>query len=251
MSITDSLDIARIIVCFFFLLYSSIQDYKDRRVPNIVFTLFVPIAAALTATDIILSSNPLNRLTNFAIYTSVSVSIFYAIYYIGFFGGADAKMLISLSVAVPWPPNTVPPLLGQSFPIFAISILNNSLLSSVITLPYALLSNLSWKMRTGLKLFDRLEKEPSIKKIGSLIFCVKTEKAKIKPYDMIAEENGKIVLFKKIQEEDLTPQEIEGLPQNTFVIFSVPMLIFITIGFITAVYLGDFVILIIREFLGL
>ncbi|MDQ1281134.1 MAG: archaeal preflagellin peptidase FlaK [Thermoproteota archaeon] len=196
MNIIDFVEIAKIIACLFFLSFSSIQDYKERRVSNVVFVILLPIAAILSGIDIFLASNPLGQLINFAIYTSISIAIFYVIYFVGLFGGADAKMFIALTIAMPWPPKIVAPLLGQSFPFFSISILNNSLLSSVSILPYAFLSNLGWKMRTRSQLFEGVEKESAIKKIGSLIFCIKKEKVKIKPYDMVAEENGRIILFK-------------------------------------------------------
>ena len=251
MDISYSIELIKIISCLFFLIISSFHDYRDRRVPNKIFKIFTPIAATLTAIDILLATNPLTQLTNFTLNMAISLPIFYLIYYVGLFGGADAKIMITLSIAIPWPPKIVKPLIESNLPIFPISILNDTILSSVLTLPYALLSNLNWKIRKGQKLFEGLEKESLIKKISALVFCIKTEKARIRPYHMIAEDHGKIVLFRRVQEEDLSPKDLEGLPQSIFVTFSLPMLIFITIGFITAIYLGDFVIFLVRSFLRL
>lgn len=251
MSISDILEIVKIITCFLFLVFSSLQDYRDRRVSNTTFKFFVPIAAILTAVEICLTPRPLTQLADFVIHLAISASIFFAIYYVGLFGGADAEALISLSIAMPWPPTIVAPLIESNFLIFPISIFNDALLLSVFTLPYALLSNLNWRMRKRRRLFEGLEKESSLKKIGALVFCVKMEKARVKPYHMIAEDHGKIVLFKKIQEEDLSSEELEELPTSVFIIFSLPMLISITMGFVSTIFLGDFVIFLAKMLLGL
>lgn len=251
MSISDILEIVKIIVCFFFLVFSSLQDYRDRRVSNAIFKFFIPIATILTAVEIGLSSSPLTQLANFAIHAAVSIAIFFVIYYVGFFGGADAKALISLSIAMPWPPTIVTPLVELNFPVFPISIFNDAILLSVLTLPYALFSNFNWKMGKRRRLFEGLEKESTLKKIGALIFCVKMEKVRVKPYHMVAEDHGKIILLKRIQEEDLSPKELEELPTNIFIIFSLPMLIFITIGFISTIFFGDLIIFLIRTLLGI
>ena len=250
MTIPEGLEAIRIALSLFFLLASSYYDYKDRRVPDTIFKFFMPIAAALTLIGIMLAADPFSQLVTFILYLAVSVLVFYAVYYFGLFGGADAKMLIALSMAVPWPPRTVRPLLGMSFPVYSISILDNTLLSTVLTLPYALLSNILWKMEKKRSLFEGLEKAPLIRKIGALVFCVKKEKAEVKPYHTIAEEDGKILLFRKVQEEDLTPEEVEKLPQSVFVTFAVPMIIFITIGFLAAVFLGDLIVFLISLIMG-
>lgn len=250
MNALEVLEAIRIVLSSFFLFLSSYHDYKARRVPDTIFKFFMPIAAALTLLSIVLAADPLGQLITFLLYLAVSIPLFYVVYYLGLFGGADAKMFIALSMAMPWPPTIVKPLLEVNFPVFPLSILNNTLLSTVLTLPYALLSNLFWKTEKKRRLFEGLEAESRIRKIGALIFCVKKEKTEIKPYHMIAEENGKISLFKKVQEEDLSPEELEKLPQSVFVTFSVPMIIFITIGFLTSIFLGDLIIFLISLVIG-
>lgn len=248
MTMLDYIQAVKIILCLFFLVLASYQDYKERRVSDRIFTVFMPIATALTLAEIALSTNPVGNLITFALYLGVSTILFYAVYFFGLFGGADAKMLIALSMAMPWPLSIIKPVLGFSFPVFPISLLNDSLLVTVLTLPFALASNLIWKMKKG-QLFKGLEAESTLKKIGALIFCVKKDKKEIEPYHMIAEENGKITLFKKVQEEDITPEQVEKLPESVFITFSVPMIIFITIGFAASVLLGDMIIFLISKIL--
>lgn len=168
----------------------------------------MPTVTILTLIEIFLATSFQTRLVTFAEYTAITLAIFYAIDYIGLFGGADAKILISLSLAIPWPLTTIRPVLGTELPVLPISIFNNALLCAVITLPYAMAANIAWKIRTGLSLFGGLEEEPLIKRMGAMFFCIKKERSKIRPYDLIAEKSGKLILFNRIQEEYLSTEEL-------------------------------------------
>ena len=251
MTIPETLELTRITLSLIALAASSYHDYKTRRVPDTIPKILIPTATTLTLADILLQPNPQTKLLTYAAYTAITATIFYAIAYTGLFGGADAKIMIALSLATPWQPTTIKPTLGITFPILPISILNNSLLLAVTSLPYAAASNLAWKNRTGQNLFNNLEKEPIHKKIAALLFCVKKEKAKVKPYDLIAEKQGKLTLFNKIQEEDLTPQELQNLPENVFVTFSLPLVIFITAGYATTILIGDLPLFLVKNILKL
>ncbi len=251
MDLYGILELVRITLSFAFLIVSSYFDYVSRRVPNLSFIAFMPAAAALTIVSILLSTNIQTQFITFILYAGITSAIFYAIGHLGLFGGADALIMIGLSLAVPWPLTVIRPFLGVELPILPISIFNNSLLASVIILPYAILSNLTWKSRTKLNLFAGLEKESPLKKIGAMLLCVKKEKSKVQPYDLVAEKSGKLTLFNKVQEEDISQEELQSLPSNVFVMFSLPFVIFITIGFITTILAGDLIILLVKSFLGI
>ena len=212
---------------------------------------FTIAASATTMLDMYFSLDFLTKLGEQLFSVAFSFAIFYVIFYLGFFGGADAKILIILSIIMPWPPHlTVRGTLAPSLPIFSLSIFNNTLLASVLTVPYALVSNIRWRRRTGRRLFKNLESESPLKKMAALILCVKTERSRIKPYDIIAEEAGRIILLRKVQEEDLTEEDLRNLPEDVFVTFSIPMVIFITIGFTAALILGDLIIFLVATLLG-
>ena len=153
---------------------------------------------------------------------------------------------------MPWPPSSqiTSSMLTPNFPIFSISIFNNALIVSALMTPYSLFSNIEWKRKTGKSLFENLENESLLKKIMALLFCIKTEKSKIKPYDMIAEESGRIIL-KKVQEEDLTKEDLEDVPENVFIFFSIPMVIFITIGLTISIFFGDLLLFSIQTLLSI
>jgi len=244
-------EMTKIATSYGFLVASSFFDYRDRRVPNLVFILFAVAASTITLIDVYFSSDILAQLGKLLLYVAVSFTLFYVVFYLGLFGGADAKILMALSIIMPWPPKlTARTVFAPSLPIFSISIFNNTLLASILTVPYALISNIRWRRRTGRRFFENLESESPLKKMTALVLCIKTEKSRIKPYDMVAEESGKITLLKKVREEDLTEEELKNLPEDVFVTFSIPMVIFITIGFTISIFLGDLVIFLVMTFLS-
>jgi len=85
-----------------------------------------------------------------------------------------------------------------------------------------------------------LESESTLKKLTALILSIKTERSRIKPYKMIAEEWGRIRLLKKVREEDLTKEDLKNLPEN----------VFITMGFTISIFLGDLIIFLVGTLLS-
>jgi len=251
MSVSEILELTRMTLSLVFLAASSYYDYKTRRVPNMIFKVFMPTVAILTLADVFLTVSFQTRLVAFAVHTAIAFAVFYAIDYVGLFGGADAKILMGLSLAVPWPLTAIRPVLGTELPVPSISIFNNTLFFAVAVLPYGVASNIAWKVRTRLSLFGGLEDEPLIKRIGAMLFCIKKERPKIRPYDLIAEKSGRLVLFDRVQEEDLSPEELQGLPENVFVTFSLPLVVFIAIGFVTTIIVGDVIVFLVKSMLGL
>jgi preflagellin peptidase FlaK len=247
MDVRTLIEVTKIAISLVFLIVSSVFDYRERRIPNLVFVL-VPA----TAIDIYFFPDPLAKLITLLLYTGFSFAVFFTIYFLGLFGGADAKLLTVLTIMMPWPPSTqtIRTILEPNLPIFALSIFNNTLLTSALIAPYSILSNLIWKRKTGRRLFENVEDESFLRKLMALLFCIKTEKAKIQPYDMIAEESGKITM-QKVREEDLTEEDLEHVPENVFVVFSIPMVLFITLGFVISLILGDLLMSVVRAFWSL
>lgn len=238
MEIVNLIEIVKIALSLGFLIAASFFDYKARYIPDKLLIVFSVVAFLTTSADILFLPDFSARIVTLLINVGISAGIFYGIYYLGLYGGADAILLMILSIIIPWPPSNqiFEVMFAPNLPIFTISVFDNAILFSTMIAPYALISNLIWKRRTGKSLFENLQKEPLIKKIVALLFCIKTEKSKIKPFDMIAEESGKITL-KKVQEEDLTKEEIDRAPENVFIVFSIPMVIFITIGLFVSIFL--------------
>ncbi|MEA3282394.1 MAG: A24 family peptidase C-terminal domain-containing protein [Euryarchaeota archaeon] len=129
------IDLIKLFICLIFLLYSCRCDLKTRTVPNelwgVVFVAALPFVIA----------DALAQGSRYLMFMAVSVVgtyvVVYILFWLGAFGGADAKALIALSFIFPaFPDITVfgygLPLSGAPPPdIFAFSTLANAVLLNI------------------------------------------------------------------------------------------------------------------------
>jgi len=254
---------ARITLCLFFFIYSSWSDYKTREVSNKVWMLFAPLAFTLTFIEIY-TNYGFSQLPSYGICFGLTATFAVILFYSGGFGGADAKALMCLALALPFfPESLLKPLSGEVSPIlqafFPITVFSNSVLLAAATAVYIFLRNVFWHKRTGKKLFEEGYQNESLgRKILVLItgYKVSTNKLKEKwhlyPLEDTEEnpEKGfkrKLVLIPKDEDrntivERLTKAVEAGKIQDTvWATPGLPMLIFITAGLIIALFFGDIV----------
>ena len=154
-------DFARILLCVFVFVYASWSDWKAREVSNKVWLVMAPIALVLTLVQFILYSP--QWLLLFGLSFGITAGLSVALFYVGAFGGADAKALMCLALALPLYPNV----LLQFFPyntsnvqiIFPITVFSNGVLLAALTVVYSVARNLVWKLRSRQSLFEGLEHE--------------------------------------------------------------------------------------------
>jgi len=197
-SVSGALDGVRVFLCLAFLIYASWCDLKKREVSNVVWAIFAPLALALTSLQFfLLAPQPLLPYALSITVTSVlSVVLFYA----GTFGGADAKALICLSLALPsYPVYFLQPIFSFVSPLFPITTLCNAVLLAALSVFYALIRNCLWKGRTGKRLFDGFEKESRWRKVLTVLCGYKIEVAELEKRDhfypledVYADEKGEI-----------------------------------------------------------
>lgn len=256
------LDLLRLSLCLTFLSIASIYDLKSREVPNTVWIISAPIGLALSITSLVLNglSSLLDALTWIATLTIVS-GLSLALFYLGLWGGADAKALICLAVSMPTRLNieTVKPMLEQrlqntfSLPIL-ISTLNNSVLAAALSTVVIALRNFIDFARSDGKIFEGLEGERFIKKTLAFMtgYRVDAEKLRSKRHHYIIMEEfsvesdgsfkrrlkGLQLLGAKNDVESKIPEEICG---KIWVTPALPFLIFMEAGLIMTVFLGDII----------
>ena len=117
----------------------------------------------------------------------------------------------------------------------------------VLMLPLSLVRNIYWTIKNHRPLFQGLEGEPIWKKAAALILCIKISRLNVKPYDMIAEkiktENGQtkktLKIFQRISEESAVEDIVS---EDVFVLYSLPMLPFLFIGYILSISTGDLIL---------
>jgi preflagellin peptidase FlaK len=259
----EILEGARVSLCLSFLIYASWSDYKTREVSNVVWMLFAPLAFTLTFLEIY-TNYDFSQLPSYGICFGLTATFAVILFYSGGFGGADAKALMCLALALPFFPKSLPePLSGEISPIlqvfFPITVFSNSVLLAAATAIYIFLRNMFWHERTGRKLFEEGHQNESLgRKILVLITGYKVSVNKLKekwhlyPLEDTEEDpkNGfkrKLVLIPRDEDrntivERLTKAVEAGKIQDTvWATPGLPMLIFITVGLIIALFFGDIV----------
>jgi preflagellin peptidase FlaK len=267
------LAITRTSLALVFLLYASFCDYKTREVSNTVWIVFAPLAFVLTFLEIYIYeiSELTLQLSSYGMCFGLTAAFAIILFYSGGFGGADAKGLMCLALALPFhPENLIKPFFGEASPIsqlfFPMTIFSNSVLLAAATAIYMLLRNILWSQKTGRQLFEQGLGESFGKKLLVLVTGYKIPIDKLKEkwhlYPLEDIENGetglkrKLVLLPKDEGRDAIVERLSkavenGKLQNTvWATPGLPMLIFITIGLITALFFGDIIWICINSLLG-
>jgi preflagellin peptidase FlaK len=198
---------------------------------------------------------------SFALTAAFALIIFYA----GGFGGADAKALMSLALALPfYPTNLLEPLSKEVSPIsqsfFPLSIFTNSVLIAALTTVAMLAYNLAWRLKTGRMLFEKGYVNGSWgRKILILITGYKTsvgrlkEKWHIYPLEDVESKpdnnNPKrrlLALPKDEGRDGIVGRLAEAvkngtIQDNIWATPGLPFLIFLTAGLVLALFIGDIV----------
>jgi preflagellin peptidase FlaK len=263
--VNEILSGVRVLLCLVFLIYASWSDFKTREVSNWVWIILAPLALILTSLQFFLFSPELLQgyVLSFAVTSALSITLFYA----GAFGGADAKAFMSLALALPfYPADILQPYSSDPSPLsrmlFAITIFSNAVLLAALSVLYIVARNLSWKQRTKENLFEGVEKESKWRKILVLLCGYKVDIAELEkkeylyPLEDFDENERKLLVVPKDEgREEIVgrlqkAKREERLQNGVWATPGLPMLIFVTIGLIVALFYGDIVWVIVRSALG-
>ena len=259
---------ARIAVTAVILIYASWSDFKTREVSNRVWVIYAPIAIALSLSEFLLYEP--SKLLLFGASVGFTIGLAFLLFYSGGFGGADSKALMCIAVALPFAPTAFTPAFGISPTsqfIFPITIFSNGVLFAAASGIYMIIRNLTWHKKMGKKMFTGPLAEESIgKKILVLITGYRVPIAKLQAkwhvFPMEDFKDGENDLERKLvvvpREEGR--DEIVGRLSNAakagkidsyvWATPGLPLLIFITLGFIVALLFGDVVWLLVRFLIG-
>jgi preflagellin peptidase FlaK len=258
---------SRTIVALLFLLYASWSDYKTREVSNRTWIMFAPIAFALTLAEIIIYEPASLMFYGISFGTAAGFSM--VLFYAGGFGGADAKALMCLALALPfYPSNLLTPLSGPASPIsrmlFPITVFSNAVLFAAATAVYIVLRNIIGHARTGKKLFEGGQEKESVgKKFLVLVTGYKMPIEKLKdkwhlyPLEDVEETpeteiKRKLLVIPRDETRNATVERLEKaaeagiIEKNVWATPGLPLLIFVTAGLIVALLFGDIVWVCIR-----
>jgi preflagellin peptidase FlaK len=256
------LDLARSVIASVFLIYSSYSDYKTREVSNVVWMLFAPPAFALTFIELLFFES--SELILYGICFGLTAGFAIILFYSGGFGGADAKALMCLALALPfYPVKLFMPILGEISPIsqtfFPITIFSNSVLFAASTAVALLLYNVSWRATRDRRLFEGGQKDESLgKKFLVLVTGYKVPIDKLKkqwhvyPLEDIEKDDNdkmrrKLVVLPNDEHRSRIVERLDRailsgeIQDKIWATPGLPMLIFITAGLVAALLLGDIV----------
>ncbi len=253
--------------CTVMLVYASVRDYQTREVSNLLWVAFCPLGLALNLYEaLLLDPSYPSYLVVFAQSFIVSFSLSVALFYLGLYGGADAKAFIVLSLLMPAGPRFVEPYLGKSL-FFPISVFFCSVAAAALFSLVILFRNLRWRLLRKKPLFEGLEREPLWKKALVVVSCIKVDMKAFRgpPFQNLAEritesEGGPVrklkVSFRVDEDEEVDEawvkaQVAEGrLPEEFWVAPTLPLLAFITLGFLFSVFVGDPLMWMMRTIIG-
>jgi preflagellin peptidase FlaK len=265
------LTVASITVSLIVLFYASWSDHKTREVSNRVWAIYAPIALALTLSELLLFEQ--SQLPFYALSFGITTGIALLLFYVGGFGGADSKAFICIALALPFAPSALfTPLLADAISptsqiMFPITIFGNGVLFAAASCIYMILRNLIWHKKTRTKMFPGTLASESIgKKFLVLITGYKMSISKVKEKwhifpmedidDLDINIKRKLVIMphdegrEKIVERLNTATQENKIDSYIWATPGLPMLIFVTVGLVVALFLGDFVWLLVRFILG-
>ncbi|MEM2103937.1 MAG: A24 family peptidase C-terminal domain-containing protein [Candidatus Bathyarchaeia archaeon] len=264
------IEAARVCISLFFFLVASWSDYKTREVSNRVWIVFAPPALVLTFVELFLFD--FSAFALFGLCFGLTTAVALILFYVGGFGGADAKALMCLALALPFYPRMLlAPLSGEVSPFmrwfFPLAVFSNSVVLAALSAVYLLLHNFFWLWKKGGVLFEGGQKDESFgKKILVLATGYKVSFAKVKERwylypmeDVERTENGlkrKLVVLPKDEGRNgiikrLEEAAISGeIGEKVWASPGLPMLIFLTAGLLIALFYGDMVWSLIRFLLG-
>jgi len=222
-----------------------------------VWAILAPSAFALTFFQFFMFAP--ESLYNYALSFIITSALAIALFYAGAFGGADAKALMCLSLALPaYPTYFLQQPQNIISPIFPIIVFTNAVILAALSVFYAILRNLVWKSRNEKGLFEGLEKESIGRKILTLLCGYKVKITQLETVehlypleDVYVTETGesrrRLLVFPKDEEREAIVERIlkatkEGeLGNEVWITPGLPMLIFITAGLIVALTFGDII----------
>jgi preflagellin peptidase FlaK len=220
--------------------YGSYSDVRTREVSDVLWLMMTVSGIFFASVELFMGS-----LTPFQVFKSLLVGgIFAFLLFILNFGGADVKAIISISFLFPNFPSLsavhlLLPMIGvPPLDIFVLSMLTNSLLIALLAPISLFFYNLSKRDVSPLMFLGYKVEIPALrrKKNFKLMHEIEEKGSEIKkryiwggiePTEKVLSRLGDLERDKKIREVWVTPE--------------LPFIVYLTAGFSTAAFYGDFI----------
>jgi preflagellin peptidase FlaK len=231
------LNIARLISGFLILLYASYTDFKTRTASNVLWIIMIIIGFFLLFIQFLL--NGIENILNI-VFIPILIIIFYFLFQLlPFFGGADAKALISLAILVPFEPTIAIFPMWNSIMPFAWIILSNSVFIYLV-IPFSLyLYNIAKKNFDFPNCF-----------LGYKIDLNMAKDKFVWPLEKFEDGKRKISYFSMNKNvKDIYDKFEENGISKIWVTPKIPFMIPLLVGFLLSFFIGDILFYIMSLFL--
>jgi len=229
-------------ITLLFLLYACLLDLRERRVPNRLWKYMIPAIIPLVVAEFLTGKHDLYDFLFACLQFALIFGLAYALYYLGAYGGADAKALMVLSLFFPFYPtldfqSISFPLLNTGFGVFAFSTLSNSVISAPALVLILFVRNLIKEGFRGIK--------------GNLFYYFigyRADATNLPKFHNLLEyvdSKGKLVRLRRGVEPDeeilyrLEKAYNKGKIKRIWVTPGLPFLVFITAGYLISIIAGN------------
>lgn len=219
---------ARITLIMATMVYASYQDWVSREIDDKVWVIGGGVGAALTGLDLAWSWSLVKLILTF-MSIGLSTGLAFMFYYMGLYGGADAKAIAAISASLPiyYPPVRFHPFTG-------LASLTNGLILSLI-LPVSFLLYNTYRIMRGDNIFRGFEHESRWRKAAAILFGTRVNHAGRFWFPLEEEHEGVRIFKFNLFSLDLE----ENVREDSWATPGIPLLIFITIGLVIFLTLGD------------
>jgi preflagellin peptidase FlaK len=247
------LQLLAVAVTLFFFGLGSILDLRSREVDDRVWLVYGPVGLLLTIITLFVDPS---RIILTALSVGIAFVLAIGLFYFGLFGGADAKAIMCLGLAIPLVPRGFPGLLGYAHPFFPIVVLVTGFLCSVLAAVWLGMENLLSYTRVGSTMFQGLEHESKWRKGLAMISGYRTQIDRLRSVfylypmeEIIQAPDGARRSFKlfvdaesdrdKMVSEFANAYSKLNLQSQVWVTPGLPMLVFMTAGLLVTLVFGD------------
>jgi preflagellin peptidase FlaK len=207
----------------------SWQDVKTREIDDRLWLVAGIAGGLLTVAEI--ATTPAYPLVLACFSILLTVILAFGIYFLGLYGGADAKALLVIALAMP-----VTTFTATALPIFPLSVFGNSLVISLMIIPACLIAN---ALSAGKGPLFAGVKSSSLKKVAALFTGIRVspETAKSVHFNLIEwplpSGGSELRIFHKVEEVDEVKRFVAGA-KSVWATVAIPMIVFFLGGFILA-----------------